>query len=124
MLGHKCKNRQLYLITVQEEDQEELEKLSEEDAGIEGKDKVIPDRNPYFSSHASEGTFNYQTMRLRVSVGKKMLCVLIDTRNTHNFISCSMVVKLGCIMERVLKLKVMAANSEELKCKEVCRGFT
>ena len=45
-------------------------------------------------------------MRIRGSVGKKMLCVLIDTRSTHNFINSNMAMKLGCIMEPIPKLKV------------------
>ena len=32
--------------------------------------------------------------------------------------------KLGCVLEKVLKLKVSAANGEELKCTEMCRGFS
>ena len=53
-----------------------------------------------------------------------MLCVLIDTRSIHNFINSNMAIKLGCIMEPILELKVLDANGEELKCREVCKAFT
>ena len=46
------------------------------------------------------------------------------TQSIHNFISCGMVSKLGCIMEIVPKLKVLAANGEELKCCEMCGRFS
>ena len=36
----------------------------------------------------------------------------MDTRSTHNFIDVGMAIKLGCIMEKVPKLKVLAANGE------------
>ena len=45
-------------------------------------------------------------MRVRGSIGQKMLSVLIDTS------------------EPVLELKVSAANGEELRYKEMCKGFT
>ena len=53
-----------------------------------------------------------------------MLCILIDTGSTHNFLNCNMAIKLGCIMESVSELRIMAANGELLKCNELCRGFT
>ena len=53
----------------------------------------------------------------------KMLWMLIDIDSTHNFISSKMVVKLGCVMELVLELKVLAAIEEELKCSKVCKCF-
>ena len=85
--------------------------------------EVMSNSNPYLSLHALEGTFNYQTMRLRGSVRKKMLNILIDTGSTHNFVSCEMAIKLGCVMETVAKLKVLTANGEELKCNAICKQF-
>ena len=114
MPGHKCKNMQLYLMIMQEDDQKELEGMSKEVIAMTEDDKVITEQNPYLSLHALEGTVNYQTMRVRGSVGKKMLYVLIDTESTHNFISCSMAAKLGYVLEEVKELRVMAVNREDL----------
>ena len=63
-------------------------------------------------------------MRLRGSIGTKGLCILIDSGSTHNFIDAKMVAKLGCVMKPTTELKVMAANGNELRCKEICRGFS
>ena len=122
--GHKCKNRQLYLITVQDGENESEEDINEVLGGSAHQDQVLPISDPYLSLHALEGTFNFRTMRIRGSVGKRMLCVLIDTGSTHNFINSAMASKLGCVMEAIPELKVSAANGEELRCSAVCKGFT
>ena len=121
--GHKCKNRHLYLLTVQDDDMEIEEETKKDKVMAKEEGEVMSNSNPYLSLHALEGTFNYQTMRLRGSVRKKMLNILIDTGSTHNFISCEMAIKLGCVMETVAELKVSAANGEELKCNAVCKQF-
>ena len=59
---------------------------------------------PQLSLHALDGSYNYQTMRLRGSVGKRVLCILIDSGSTHNFIDERMARKLGCNMEVVKEL--------------------
>ena len=79
---------------------------------------------PYLSIHALESTYNYQTMRVKGSVGTKVLCILIDSGSTHNFIDTRMAVKLGCIMETIKELKVVTANGNELRCKETCKNFS
>ena len=127
--GHRCKNRQLYMITVQDEEQDmilddEKELDGGKDRGTEREEQVLSTGNPYLSLHALEGTFNYQTMRINGSVRKKMLSVLIDTDSIHNFISYGVAFRLGCILETVPVLKVLAANGEKLKCNEVCKKFT
>ena len=112
------------MITMQEEEPKNKEELAVMKDPEEEKDQVWLIKNSYLSLHALEGTFNYETMRIRGSVGRKMLCVLIDTRSTHNFINANVAMKMGCIMEPIPELKVSAANGEELRCKEVCRAFT
>ena len=62
-------------------------------------------------------------MRLRGAVGKKVLCVLIDSRSTHNFLEVRMANKLGCVMKEIDEVRVVAANGNELKCKENCHKF-
>ena len=90
----------------------------------EQANQVMSHSNPHISLHALDGNFNYQTMRIRRSVGKKVICVLIDTGSTHNFISYRMTLKLGCFLERIPVLKVFTANGDGLTYNEVCRKFT
>ena len=65
------------MITVQEEDQGSDKELEKDKGPKEGDDQVLLTKNPYFSLHALEDTFNYQTMKIKRSVYKRMLCVLI-----------------------------------------------
>ena len=72
-MGHRCKNRQLYLLTVKDDDME-IEEETKKDKVMAGEEgEVMSNSNPYLSLHALEGTFNYQTMRLMGLVSKKML---------------------------------------------------
>ena len=84
----------------------------------------LGESNPQVSLHALEGTFNFQTMRLKGVVGKRSLCILIDSRSTHNFIDTRVTAMVGCVLESIAKLKVVAANGNELRCREICRGFS
>ena len=100
------------------------EDLEGENVAEETGDQLTLNPEPYLSLHALDGSFNFQTIRIRGSVGRRVLCILIDTGSTYNFISSAMAVKLGCIMEIIPELKVAAANGVDLKCNEVCKGFT
>ena len=42
----------------------------------------------------------------------------------HNFIDTKTAIKLGCLMESIPELKVVTANGKEMKCREICKGFT
>ena len=120
--GHKCKNRQLYMITVQDDEDDGVEMGYGTEVSDVGQ-KMLEEANPQLSLHALEGTYNYQTMRLRGSVGRKGLCILIDSGSTHNFIDERMASKLGCVMESIDELRVSAANGNKLSCKETCKRF-
>ena len=121
--GHRCKNRQIYLLTVEDADEEPGEELEVMEGSMEENDQVNLMNKPYLSLHALEGTFNYQTMRKKGAMGKKIMCLLVDIGSTYNFIDARMEIKLGCIMEKVPKLKVLATNGEELRCNEIFKGF-
>ena len=82
------------------------------------------DDNLQLLLHALKGTYNFQTIRLKWAVGRKRICILIDSGSTHNFLDVKMVARLGCIMEDILELRVMAANVNELVCRETCKEFS
>ena len=110
------------MITVQDKENDKVgigygTELSEEGT------KMLEEANPLLSLHALEGTYNYQTKRLCGSVGRKVLCILIDSGSTHNFINESMANKLGCVMESIDELRVSTTNGNKLSCKETCKRF-
>ena len=71
VLGHRCKNRQIYLLTVENDDVGMKEKPKCMEIVAKENDQVTLINKPYLSLHALEGTFNYQTMRIRRAMGKK-----------------------------------------------------
>ena len=85
MIGHNCRNKQLYVLEVNEdvwlenEDSDIVEKV------VETEEK---DSNPHISVHAINGLASkgYQTIRVTVYVKAKPLHILIDSANTHNFL--------------------------------------
>ena len=91
-LGYRCKNRQLYMITVQD-DETEGEGLSREE--YKDDPKIQLEKNPQLSIHALEGSYNYQTMRVKGYVKRKSLCILIDWGSTHNFIDVKSNYQIG-----------------------------
>ena len=119
---YKCKYRQLYMLIVQDDDEWKEEKVEGE--GSMEDNGQPKDDNPQLSLDALEGTYNFQTIRLKRVVGKKRICILIDSGSTHNFLDAKMVGRLGCVMEDIPEFKVMAANGNELFCKETCKKFS
>ena len=93
-----------------------------EDEGKKVRKLMI--KEPQLSLHALDGSYNYQTMRLMGSMGKKVLYILIDSESTHNFIDVRMARKLGCVMESINELNVLTIAGSELRCKEMCKGFS
>ena len=90
----------------------------------EDEEEPVSEKSPQLSIHALERTYNYQTMRVKGSVGRRDLCILIDSGSTHNFIDARIIDKLWCVMEAIKELKVLAANGNQLRCQEICRGFS
>ena len=109
------------MITVQEDETEGESLIKEE---YEDDPTIQLEENPQLSIHALESTYNYQTMRVKGSVGRKSLCILIDSGSTHNFIDMRVTTKLGCVLEPIDELNVIAANGNELRCREVCKAFS
>ena len=52
-----------------------------------------------------------------------MLHLLIDSDCTHNFLNIRIAKQLGCILESISELKVIATNGNELICNEICKNF-
>ena len=66
-LGHKCKNRQLYMITILD-DKNDVVKDEVELRVHDDEAREFVEEQPQLSLNALEGTYNYQTMRLKRSV--------------------------------------------------------
>lgn len=119
--GHKCKKRQLYMLTVNNDESEEtqVEERLEDGVQLIGEEALAPQ----LSLNAINGTCSYQTMRVKGHVGTRMLFLLIDSGSTHNLMDNKVAKQLGYTLEPIDELRVTAANGNELTCTEMCRTF-
>lgn len=69
------------------------------------------------------GIRSFQIMRIKGSCGIRTLFLLIDSGSSHNFIDNKIAKKLGCILELVSTVRVVATNGNELIFQEVCKQF-
>ena len=49
---------------------------------------------------------------------------VIDSGSIHNFIDARIIAKVGDEREHIKELKIIATNGHELRCQEVCKGFS
>ena len=119
--GHHCNIRQLYTLTIVNEDNEELEVPGEVELieQMEGENLMTPQ----LSLHALTDTYGCQTTRLKGSKGIMTLFLLIDSGSSHNFLDSGKAKQSGCVMESIPALKLTAANGNEFVCNKVCRQF-
>lgn len=114
--GHKCKNRQLFVIELCDE---------EEDVTVDPPviEEVFTEE-PHISIHALTGIHSYSTMQIKGSMGTRTLHILIDSGSTHNFIDEQLAIKLHCQLTTVKPLKVTVANGNQLSCGQMCNNFS
>ncbi|KAH7572255.1 hypothetical protein JRO89_XS04G0228500 [Xanthoceras sorbifolium] len=111
--GHQCKK----LFTIQavlEESDSDVEMEVEE-----GNEEAVLD-TPEISVHAIAGLRAPKTMQVGGSMQSKSVTVLIDSGNTHNFISESAARRVGLQPKTEGKMEVMVASGEKLNCPDKC----
>ena len=116
-VGHKCKQKQLYVVEVQEE--------SDDENGKETVEEEEEEVNPHISVHAINGIVSkgYKTMRVTGHVNKRDLHILIDSGSTHNFLDVEMAKKLGCTLTSINPIRVDVANGSSLSYVSACKGL-
>lgn len=62
-------------------------------------------------------------MRVNEIHGKRKLYILIRSNSTHNFFSEQLASKLGCSLSKVVGVRVMVANGQDLDCVALCEGL-
>lgn len=82
--GHKCTNKKLYSLTLEETVEEEEEPLEskEVEEEVEGEESTTLSLH---ALHDIELTEKNQTMKMVGYVKKRRLNVLVDSGSTHNF---------------------------------------
>ncbi|KAL4335063.1 hypothetical protein GQ457_07G010560 [Hibiscus cannabinus] len=123
--GHKCQRSQLYQIMVEgiEEDGEQEEFLDCEEGGdVENNDSHKLE-GVVLSLQAMWGKSHWETMKLPVTIRGVSCIALVDSGSTHNFISFSMVKRVGLGIDKRNQLKVIVADGNSMgtlgKCLQV-----
>lgn len=114
----------LYLLDgnmIEEEDTDQ-EPASLETTEADGERREVPETRDHLeiSLHAILGTTAPQTMRVRGTMGQHSVVVLIDSRNTHNFVDPAVAKKAGITIQKKGALEVMVANGEKLFSSGYC----
>jgi hypothetical protein len=76
--GHKCSENKLFYIDCEEKKYQEL-KLPEE--------PNLEETTPTISCHALADISTPETIKIQGYIERKMVTILIDSDNTHNFIN-------------------------------------
>lgn len=123
--GHRCRTQRLYLldgISVEEiksdQEIENAEESTEDLRALESEDQ------PEVSLHSISGTVTPQIMRVKGSIGRHIVMVLIDSGSTHNFVDPGTTKRVGMIIQLEGTLEVMVANGERLISAGCCKKVT
>jgi hypothetical protein len=114
---HRCKNKRVYSFHVVEEEEGVIEEELTEDR--------VNDREltPHISLDALEGTVGLNTMKVNGKIDKTIVCILIDSSSTLNFLNTTLALKLQFQLTAIKPMIVQAANEEKMVCKSIYRGL-
>lgn len=119
--GHKCHGKQLFVIEVGEDEEDDPESKGKVEGGTEltaQKEEV-----PELSLHVISGIANCSTMRVEGRANNRTLQLLIDSGSTHSFLDESVAETLSCVTETVPSLRVLVANCNAMRCHKRCKEF-
>ncbi|XP_019257761.1 PREDICTED: uncharacterized protein LOC109235975 [Nicotiana attenuata] len=134
--GHKCKtkkqlllleleegmeleseNQRLYVMKVEEVQEEEVCETSKE-AEVRGEVDPVT-----ISLNALNRVTDFHTLRVTGYTEKGPVSVLIDTGSTHNFLDSEVTKLFGCQVQRVNPKLVSVADGGTLYAAELCKGL-
>ncbi|KAL5720791.1 hypothetical protein ACHQM5_013426 [Ranunculus cassubicifolius] len=122
--GHKCKQKQVYMIATAGEFEEESCAATDNTQSSD----LIPvdkegDKSIEISLNALSGNASYQTLQLQGKVSNRLLTMLVDTGSTHNFLDSNTAKMLGCPMQATTVHSVKVAGGGQLQCEAICQNF-
>lgn len=72
---------------------------------------------------ALTGVQNFYTMRVTGMVKNTLIHILIDSRNTHNFLDVQIAKKLNISLESISTQAVTVADGSNIVCQSTCKQF-
>lgn len=124
--GHKCKNRQVYMLISEEDEcipeENQVKELAVIMQGEKGEELHIKD-DCGVSIHALLGTHGVHTIKLQGQVHNSFISLLLDSGSTHNFVAQALVKKHQLKTEPCTPFKVIVANGETIQCDKMISNF-
>eukprot|EP00253_Pinus_taeda_P004772 PITA_04772 len=119
---HKCKEKKLFYIYCEEEEEKEQEMSKEEDIHQEQTIEK-EEMNPTISCNALAGITTPQTIKIEGHIKKKKVTMLIDSGSTHNFIHCKIAKELNFFLYPAPECQVMVASGGTITYSRKCHNI-
>jgi len=120
-IGHKCRNKELQVMMIYDEEMEEENGEGEQRGDGEG-DSVFRDEHIELSMNSVVGLTTPQTMKVKGDIEGQPVVVLIDGGATHNFIAAEVVQQLGLEREDTAGYGVILGTGMAVQGAGVCKG--
>ncbi|KAG8382321.1 hypothetical protein BUALT_Bualt05G0065300 [Buddleja alternifolia] len=118
--GHRCKQRQVYMIMSQEE--EEAYTVDAVDPDPPTEELLYEDMT--ISINAISGNSDINTLRIKGLVKHSSIQILIDSGSTHCFLDETVATNLGCHVEFTNPMLISVADGNKMVSRTVCSDFT
>ena len=109
--GHKCPNKQMLLLQMEEDEEQELSPHNP-DPGGSSAEETPKDYQPQLSYNALNGTNRVTIMRFEGSLHGKPIQVLVDSGSSDNFLQPRLAQFLKLAIEPSPEFKVMVGNGD------------
>ncbi|KAG8391712.1 hypothetical protein BUALT_Bualt01G0215700 [Buddleja alternifolia] len=120
IVGHRCKNRQIFLMLTEEEELAyNQDPCSEEDTSEE---VLLDDMTMLLN--ALSGNTNMNALRIRGTVNNKEVQILIDSGSTHCFLDEDTALQLGCTLEATIPMMMSVADGSKMVSRTISPYFT
>ncbi|GJT08301.1 gypsy/ty3 retroelement polyprotein [Tanacetum coccineum] len=114
--GHKYAGQLFSLVLVPDEEDYFADCLEED--SIE-----VSQEMPQISLHTMNGVQNYRTLRVKGTVGKHTIHILVDCGYTYNFVDVVVAKKLGFHIRSICPLSVTVGDGYNVETTSECKQF-
>ncbi|KAL2475042.1 Retrotrans gag domain-containing protein [Abeliophyllum distichum] len=119
-VGHRCKNKELQVLLIQEGEEWEVEDVAEGETSTEETNEV--GEVVELSLNFVVGLTPSRTMKVKGKIFEQEVVILIDCGASHNFISTEMVQKLGLPRTATTGYGVIVGTGLVVQDVGMCKG--
>jgi hypothetical protein len=124
-LGHKCKEKNIFMAIseeISEEDEETPSMYKSPESTDITPPSDPPEVEPVISLNALTGFSTPQTLKLIGYIKHRKVIILVDSGSTHNFIHYCIAQETHCYIHAVNNFQIMIANGGSMKCGGHCEN--